>query len=150
MKKAILSLFVICLVSCNSNEKIINGELFFKLINAFPSDGSAGKSIEAYLKEIENSDEPEDKKIYMFFSKLKAHDLLFSPSFKLKTNEGVKVIYTTKEVYDKLEKYSLNDLNRKKKKVIIDLKIVELDSAIYFSKEILNIKEVDGYSPWTK
>ncbi len=41
-------------------------------------------------------------------------------------------------------------LQVKNKKVTLELALQELDSAIYFSDEIIEIKEVDGKTPWGK
>lgn len=138
------------LVSCNSETEIIKGELYFKLVSLWPNDGSAEKSIDAYLKKIAHSDNPEDKKVFRYFTNLKKYKMLSNPNIRLKIGDDVKEIFLTQEQYQKLKDFKLDDLNARGRKVIVELNIKELDSAILFSDKILHIEEVDGKSPWEK
>ena len=138
------------LYSCDSKKETIKGELYFKLVSFWPNDGSAAKSIDAYLKKIENSDNPTDKKVFTYFNNLKKHKMLSTPNIKLKIGDNVQEIFLTQGQYQKLKNYNLSDLNARGKKILVELNVEELDSSILFSDKILNIEEVDGESLWIK
>lgn len=150
MKKIfyIILLFIFC--SCVNKKETIKGELYFKLVSFWPNDGSAGKSINIYLKKIENSNNPSDKKVFTYYNNLKKYNMLSAPSIKLKTEGYVKEIFLTQKEYLKLKNFKLEDLNAKGKKIVIVLDVEKLDSTILFSDKILSITEVDGKSSWSK
>lgn len=151
MKKILLIILTFILLSCNSKTDKIKGELYFKLVNIWPNDGSAESEINAYLKKIKNSDSAMENKVYFYFSNLKKHKLLSAPKIMIKTDSGeVKEVFLNQEEYQKVKNYNLMDLDAKGKKVTLLMKVEKLDKDILFSNNIEYIKEVDGKSSWSK
>ncbi len=100
---------------------------------------------------LQNENDALSKEMINYFAKLKKLDLLKLPSVKIETEgKQLKQVFLTQKEYDKIKPFTLNELQVKNKKVTLELALQELDSAIYFSDEIIKIKEVDGKTPWEK
>ncbi len=142
------------MLSCNTKNEIINGELYFKLVNFLPNEGlnkeqfSKMKSDIGKLSESKNHDE---LRLYVYLEKLEKNNLLASPNItiKMKNNE-LRVIFLNQKEYQKLKTYTLNDLNSRGKKIVIKLKVKEIDTAIFYSDKIISIKEINGKTSWSK
>ena len=156
MKYLNFIILTICFISCDSNPKIIEGFLYFKLVNIVPQTGMSDKQILELEKDLQKPDNLGDEdstsiKIKKYFKTLKKHNLLKLPSIKIKTKEGsIKNIFLSKQEYDKIKSYTLKELQNKNKKISLKLEIKELDDEIYFSDEIKEIQEVNGETPWGK
>ena len=156
MKNFTLTLIIgLLILSCSKKEKVFEGDLYFKLIDIGSFYGKDDKTIENFEKyydsirwsKIAGKDE---LKIIRIFDVLKANDLLKSPCIYLKTESDIKNIYLTEKEYQKLEIYDRNKLIKNNKKVSLKIKVSELDSGIYYSDKIVELKHVDGKTYWRK
>jgi uncharacterized surface protein with fasciclin (FAS1) repeats len=75
---------------------------------------------------------------------------LESPFIFIKSNKAVRKIYLDQDSFEKVNKYTLDNLKKNKKKIKIELKTIKLESDIYKSNDIISIKEVSGETPWNK
>jgi hypothetical protein len=131
------------------------GDLYFKLIDIGSFYGADDKTIQNFEKsfdsirwsKIAGKDELE---IIRVFDILKANDLLKSPWINLKTDSDIKKIYLSELEYEKLKKFDRNKLITDNKKVELKIKVTELDSGIYYSDKISEIKLIDGKTYWRK
>ncbi len=149
MKKTIYIIIILTFFSCNKNTEIVEGELFFKLVNPMPYKGLSEekkKEIEKYLlTESKNQDE-----VYIFYKTLKENNILGNPSLDLKTKLGVKKVFLNQISYEKIKKYSLDKLREENKKIIINLNLKKINSHIYYSDEIISLKEIEGETEFQK
>lgn len=154
MKNIIYLGIIILLLSCNSNQEKIKGELFFKIIDFSPATGMNEddiKKMEEILKTIDTIGNSKNDKLFVnYFNTLKKHNLLQSPFIKIKTDTIIRKIFISHQEYQKISAYTLNDLQQQNKKVEIELVVKELEKDIFFSDEIISVKEVDGETPWQK
>jgi hypothetical protein len=151
MKNILFLIVTIVLFSCENKTETIKGELYFKLVRLWSSDGSSESAIETYLKKIEKSNNDSDKKAYAYFSSLKKHNLLSAPKIMIKLESGeVKEVFLNQEQYQKVKNYKLMDLNSRGKKVILLMEVEKLENDILFSYNIENIKVVNGKNSWSK
>lgn len=153
--RIILIVLSLVIISCNSKTETFKGDLYFKLINVISNKGMTKDEEVKFIKLTDslgknNLLSDEDKVIFEEIKKLKKLDLLTKPSIILKNNEELRTIYLTPDEYKKVALYQFGDLQKRKKKVKIELNSKELDSGIYFSDKIITIKEVDGTTPWKK
>lgn len=153
MKNIIYLTIISFLFSCNSNQEKIKGDLFFKLVNISSPSGISKEEvskIEIMLDSVEKNNISTKNEIIDYFTILKKHNLLENPSLQLKVDNDIKKIFIPKKEYEKISSYSLKDLQQQNKKVEIELEVKELEKDIFFSNEIISIKEVDGETPWKK
>ena len=146
---------IFSVLSCSKKEETYKGDLFFKLINLHATSGYSiekVKEIERILDTLNLSKFNNKGEIYFYkeLLKLKKNNLLQSPYILLKSDKDVKKVYLNTDEYKKLNDYKLDYLQKKHLKVKIELNIKELDSGIYFSNKIINIKEVDGETLFKK
>ena len=86
-----------------------------------------------------------DKAIIAYFEKLRTHNLLGSPYIKLRTStKEIKTVFLSPKEHHKVKKYTLAYLRKKKAKLEMQIKIKEIDSLMYYSDQIINLKEVTG------
>ncbi len=152
MKNSILlTLIILFFSSCQTKEKEIEGVLFFKLVNILPKEGFSKEKvleIEKALDTIKPESNKDETTIYLL--NLKKHNLLSSPNISIQTQEGIIKVFLPVKEYNKTEKYTLDDLQNRNKKIVIKLKITELENNLYYSEKIISLKEVDGETPWEK
>lgn len=154
--KNIFLLLLVILSSCSSDKKTIKGDLYFKLVNVIPTDGMNEEQISKIEKTLESlklqsKNDTVSTEILNYFAKLKKHNLLKIPSIKIETEDKkIKQVFLAQKEYDKIKPFTLNELQSKNKKVTLELALQELDKDIYFSDEIIEIKEVNGETPWGK
>lgn len=153
-KLYLILLSVILFTSCHQTNKTIKGELFFKIIDFSPATGMKKDDIKKMERIIETIDKvgnsKNDKLFVNYFNTLKKHNLLHSPFIKIKTDTIIRKVFITHQEYQKISAYTLNDLQQQNKKVEIELVVKELEKDLFFSDEIINIKKVDGKTPWQK
>jgi hypothetical protein len=155
MKNIITLIFGIVVITSCSKSETIKGELYFKLVS-FNSNHSFSseqiKKIEEVLDtlNINNIKDKNNKVFYKEILKLKKHNLLESPFIFIKSNKAVRKIYLDQDSFEKVNKYTLDNLKKNKKKIKIELKTIKLESDIYKSNDIISIKEVSGETPWNK
>ncbi|WP_223034905.1 hypothetical protein [Hanstruepera marina] len=156
MKNITLTLIIgLLILSCSKNEKEINGDLYFKLIDIGSFYGADDETIEKFEKSFDSIRwskiaGKDDLEIIRVFDILKANDLLKSPWINLKTDSEIKKIYLSELEYEKLKKFDRNKLITDNKKVELKIKVTELDSGIYYSDKISEIKLIDGKTYWRK
>ncbi|TWO29339.1 hypothetical protein E1J38_014980 [Seonamhaeicola sediminis] len=156
MKNITLTLIIgLLILSCSKNEKEINGDLYFKLIDIGSFYGADDETIEKFEKSFDSIRwskiaGKDDLEIIRVFDILKANDLLKSPWINLKKDSEIKKIYLSELEYEKLKKFDRNKLITDNKKVELKIKVTELDSGIYYSDKISEIKLIDGKTYWRK
>jgi len=156
MKKVIQILLIsFVLTSCSNDVKVVEGDLYFKLVD-FGSFYSADKETINYFKKSADSIRSEkfptkyDVEFLTFYDTLKKNDLLLSPWINLKTESDIIKIYMNEKDYKVLEKFERNKLVKENKKVRLIIQVKVLDSGIYYSKKISDIKIIDGQTYWRK
>lgn len=156
MKRIALLLVALAFLSCNNKTRNIKGDLYFKLID-FPCFYEASDANLAKFKKIiegiknQKSISKNEQDLVDYYYKLEALNLLKTPFIKIRTKENnIKKIFLNPKEYKKVRGFTWGDLTNKKKKVLLDLKITELDSSIYYSDEITSIKIVNGITYWHK
>lgn len=145
----VLLLITSLLFCCKSDSRLVKGDLSFKLVSIISPEGMSNEQahqIEILLASDADSTTLKQSQIGLdYFKKLKKHKLLQNPYIRLKNAESdCKTIFLSKTEHQKLKKYSLAYLRKNKKRLEIELKIIELDSAIYYSEQIISCKEVSG------
>ncbi|WP_445455950.1 hypothetical protein [Flavobacterium sp. HNIBRBA15423] len=152
-KKIIFLILIIIATVCTKKNDFIYGDLFFKLVTISSSSGISKEDvskIEIMLDSVEKNNISTKNEIIDYFTILKKHNLLENPSLQLKVDNDIKKIFIPKKEYEKISSYTLKDLQQQNKKVEIELEVKELEKGIFFSSEIISIKEVDGETPWKK
>jgi hypothetical protein len=152
LKFLVLLLFVI---ACNKKDEVVEGDLFFKLVDFGSFYGRNDISIKSFEKKIDSIRwskiaSEQDLKIIKFITKLKKNNLLKSPWINLKTKDTVIKIYLTEAEYNRLKKYNFRDLTERNRKVKLKLDLALKDTEIYFCNKILSIEEVDGKTEFNK
>jgi hypothetical protein len=152
LKFLVLLLFVI---GCIKKNEVVEGDLFFKLIDFGSFYAGNDVSIKVFEKKMDSIRwskiaSEQDLKIIKFIDKLKKNNLLKSPWINLKTKDSVIKIYFNKTEYNKLKKYNFGDLTKRNRKVKLKLDLELKDTEIYFCNKILSIEEVDGKTEFKK
>ena len=156
MKNVTLILIIGLLVlSCSKNNKEFEGELYFKLIdigNFYGADEKTIENLETSFDSIRRSKTAgkNELEFIRIIDKLKANNLLKSPWINLKTETEFIKIFLTESEYEKLKPFDRNTLITDHKKVRLKIEVIELDSGIYFSDRISEIKIVQGETYWRK
>jgi hypothetical protein len=156
MRKIACLSIVIIFLACNNNSRNIKGDLYIKLID-FPSFyGVSDANFAKFKKIIDSINYQEnistnEQNLVDYYYKLDKLNLLKTPFIKIRTKENViKKIFLNPKEYKRVKDFTWGDLTSKKKKVSLELKIIELDSLIYYSDEIISLKIVDGTTYWDK
>lgn len=155
MKRIILSLSIILLISCNSKTETVKGDLYFKLVNMTSPKGMSKQEIEQ-LKQSLNNFKTEtitnikEKELINYFKKLEEQQLLGLPYIIIKEANGeTKHIILSKKEYGKIKNFSLDYLQTNHKKVTLELELTNKDSILY-SDNIIRIEESDGETFFSK
>ena len=155
MKKGLLFLFTFLLFGCNQTESI-KGDLYFILVDLTAPSGLSGeqalqieKLVASMASDFENLDE-KSKTFVTYYQNVIKHNLLQNPYLQLETENGIRKVYLNSNEYDKIKNFTLSDLKEKSKKVVIELKFKKFEDDVFYSEEIISIKEVDGKTPWSK
>ena len=156
MKNITLTLIItISILSCSKSEKEFKGDLYFQLIDIESFYRADDEALEKFEKSVDSirwskTARKDELEIIRIFDILKANDLLKSPWIYLKTDSDIKKFYVSKQEYEKLKKFDRNKLITDNKKVELKIKATELDSGIYYSDKISEIKLIDGKTYWRK
>ena len=156
MKKiALIIITGLLLLSCSKMEKEFKGDLYFKLIDFESFYGTDEKIIERFEHTFDSIRyskiaRKEDLEVIRVFDILKANNLLKSPWINLKTESDIIKIYLSESEYEKVKKFERNKLINTNQKVELEIKVTELDSGIYYSNKISEIKIVNGKTYWRK
>ena len=148
-------IFALLVLSCSKEQEVYEGDLYFPLIDIGSFYGLNEKTIEKLEKsfdsirwsKIAGKEELETIRVY---DVLKANDLLESPWINLKADASIKTIYLSDEEYEKLKKFDRNKLISDNQKVELKINVTVLDSGVYYSNNISEIKLTDGKTYWRK
>ena len=153
-KKTIILIFTIFTVfSCKTKREIINGDLYFQIVDFTNFYGANKEQLEKLDKEVDSIRfskmiSENELELIEYYDKLKKHKLINYPSIRIKSDTIVRLVYITESEYEKVKDYKWSDLGTRKKKVKIKIEVQELDENIYFSDKIIDFKEIDGKSYW--
>lgn len=87
----------------------------------------------------------QDKELDDFFVRLNNKGLLTSPYINLRIgNDSTLVVYLSETEFKKVKDFNHNDLQKRNKKVELELEIVKKDVDIYYAERILSVNEIDG------
>lgn len=156
MKNITLILIIGFLVlSCSTKPEEFKGDLYFKLIDIgsfYGADEKAIEKIEKYIDSIQQNEsaEKDELEIIRVFEILKANDLIKSPWINLKTESDIMRIYLSESEYEKLKQFDRNKLIANNQKVELTIKVIELDSGIYYSNKVLKMNLTEGKTYWRK
>ncbi|MCW1146698.1 hypothetical protein [Flavobacterium lacisediminis] len=150
MRNSLLFLIAILLFSCKESENL-KGDLYFKLIDLTSPSGLTDNQALNIEKIINSMDTDEKNKEFIdYYKNVIKHDLLKNPYLQLETEDGIKKVYLNSKEYNKIKHFKLSELQEKSKKVTIELNAKELEKDLFYSEEIISIKEVDGKTHWKK
>ena len=153
-KKTIILIFTIFTVfSCKTKREIINGDLYFQIVDFTNFYGANKEQLEKLDKEVDSIRfskmiSENELELIEYYDKLKKHKLINYPSIRIKSDTIVRLVYITESEYEKVKDYKWSDLGTRKKKVKIKIEVQELDENIYFSDKIIDFKEIDEKSYW--
>ena len=146
MKTLKILILLSLLISCKNKVEIKKGELHFKLVQLVPSEGFN----DIQIKEIEKEVLDNENVNLDYFRTLKNNNLLGLPHINLKVDNDILQVFLKKSEYEKIKKYSLNELNQNRKKVTLKINIEKIDSNIYYSDKIIEVLEIDGKTSFSK
>lgn len=160
MKIFLTILTILVLISgCHTdNKKIVEGDLYFKLIEFqkfFNAPDSTLTKIETSLRTVnKDSLAEQDKKIYDLLQFMSDNKLLRKPFIKLRQDDGkIFMVFLDADDYKKIKDYNHNDLIRDNKKIRLKAEVSELkyDSLIaYEALKLISIDKIDGKTYWQK
>jgi len=130
--------------------------LFYKLISLGSFYGVEPEQLQKFEKAFDSiRKNPNAKKVEKelddFFVRLKDNGLFTSPYINLRIgNDSTLVVYLSETEYEKVKDFNHNDLQKRNKKVELELEIVKKDINIYYVERIISVNEVDGKTYWKK
>lgn len=154
MKNITLTLIIgLLIISCSKKE--FKGDLYFKLIDLGSFYGADDVTVARFEKSFDSIRKSKDfgkdeLELIRVFDILKKNDLLKSPWINLKTESDIKKIYLSESEYEKLKEFDRKKLIAYHKKVVLKIKVTELDSEIYYSDKISEIELTEGKTYWRK
>jgi hypothetical protein len=154
--KRLLTLFLILTIFSCGQKEITKADLSFKLISWGSFYGAEPEQIEKFEKLFDSirknpNAQKQDKELDNFFLRLKEKGLFTSPYINLRIgNDSTLVVYLSETEYEKVKDFNHNDLQKRNKKVELELEIVKKDVDIYYAERILSLNEVDGKTYWKK
>ncbi|GGZ94375.1 hypothetical protein [Algibacter mikhailovii] len=154
--KRLLTLFLILTIFSCERKEITKADLSFKLISWGSFYGAEREQIEKFEKLFDSirknpNAQKQDKELDDFFLRLKDKGLFTSPYINLRIGaDSTLVVYLSETEYKKVKDFNHNDLQKRNKKVELELEIVKKDVDIYYAERILSVNEVDGQTYWKK
>lgn len=150
---------LILINSCKSeNSKVIEGDLYFKIID-FPSFFGAPDSLvskfETEIKTL-NVDtlNEKDREEWGLLKFLYDEKLMAKPFIKLRQDNGeISMIYLDSIDYIKLKDYNRNDLLKENKKIRIKAKVSPIQHDTfhaYINLDSIAIQKIEGKTYWMK
>ena len=143
------------ITSCVKEEKIIEGELFFKLVDFGTYYGAEEENIAKVekvldsLKQVKNLNK-NSKVILDYFELLERNNLLRSPYIFIKNDSIIKRVFLSENAYERFKHFKNSDLLKSGEKVEVKLKANEIEENLYFSNTILKVDVVKGKTQWKK
>ncbi|MFM2226343.1 MAG: hypothetical protein RJA07_2545 [Bacteroidota bacterium] len=160
MKNILTILAILALMSgCQTdNKKIVEGDLYFKLIDFqgfFDAPDSTLTKIETSINTVNKDTLTErDKKIYALLQFMSDKELLRKPFIRLRQDDGeIIMVFLDTSDYNKIKDYNHNDLIRDNKKIRIKAEVSELkyeSLAAYKTLKLISIDKIDGKTYWKK
>ncbi len=153
MKEILLIFILITSVSCSQKETV-KGDLFVRLLDFGSYHRLNDEQIQKYDKHLDSLQkspgaEDHDKEFYSFIGRLKKNGLIKNPYMFLRLpSDSVLRIYLSDSEFEKVKKYTYWELQRMDKKVEVEVEIKNIDEEIWFSDHIIEVKEVEGQTPW--
>jgi hypothetical protein len=134
------------------NAQRIEADLTFKSIAFSSLYGATDEKYKILLHEIDSTlqnthKENENLKLCRYFKKLQKHAMLRAPYIFLNIEkDSVITVLLSEHAYKKVKHFKQVDLYKEKKKVIVQLDIIEREKGIFYAGRIINVKKVDGRS----
>ena len=150
--KILLTLFLILTIFSCERKEITKADLSFKLISWGSFYGAEPEQIEKFEKLFDSirknpNAQKQDKELDNFFVRLNDKGLFTSPYINLRIgNDSTLVVYLSETEYKKVKDFNHNDLQKRNKKVELELEIVKKDIDIYYVERIISVNEVDGHT----
>lgn len=154
----LLTILVLCPACQSDNKKIIEGDLYFKLIDFqrfYDAPDSILVKIETSVKNVNKDTLTEqDKKIYDLLNFMVDKELLRKPFIRLRQDDGtIRMVFIDSTDYEKIKDYNHNDLVSEDKKVRVRAEVVEIkyDSlTAYETIKLISIDKIEGKTYWNK
>jgi len=159
MKNIIIQIIIfgILLTSCSESEVLIEGDLYFKLIdfgNFYEVDEEKINEFKLKLDSLRLDDDPSHQKMNSefigYYDKLDKYGLSRSPYIFVKNDTIVRRVFLSEEAYNPLKEHSRKALLKKGKKVRLTIRAEELEKGLYYSDKIDEIDVLDGKTEWKK
>lgn len=153
----LISIFL--LTSCKSeSNKMIEGDLYFKLINFPTLFGAQDSLISKFVKDLKtvNKDtlNEQDKELWDLFQFMYDQKLMLKPYVNLKQGNGeIVMIYLDSTDFIKLKNYNHHDLISENKKIRIKAKVSPIKYKSWLAYEnldLISIDKIDGKTEWMK
>lgn len=156
----IFAILTILLTICScqtNNKKIVEGDLYFKLIDFrfFDSPDSVLTKIKTSVKTV-NKDTLTEQDLNLFYllEFMTDKQLLRKPYVRIRLDDGeIIMVFVDLNDYEKLKDYNYNDLVRENKKIRIKAEVFKLkyDSlTAYETSKLISIDRIDGKTYWKK
>jgi|PorBlaBluebeHill_2_1084457.scaffolds.fasta_scaffold99047_1 hypothetical protein len=148
--KRLLTLFLILTIFSCGQKEITKADLSFKLISWGSFYGAEPEQLEKFEKIFDSirknpSAKKQDKELDDFFVRLNEKGLFTSPYINLRIGtDSTLVVYLSESEYKKVKDFNHNDLQKRNKKVELELEIIQKDVDIYYAERIISVNEVDG------
>ena len=149
MKRLLTLFLILTFFSCGQKE-ITKADLSFKLISWGSFYGAEPEQLEKFEKIFDSirknpSAKKQDKELDDFFVRLNEKGLFTSPYINLRIGtDSTLVVYLSESEYKKVKDFNHNDLQKRNKKVELELEIIQKDVDIYYAERIISVNEVDG------
>lgn len=147
------------LLSCTTEKHVlIEGDLYFKIINYPTFYGAPDSLIFKFVRELETvnkySLKEQDKEQWNLLKFMYEKKLMEKPYINLKQDNGeIAMLYLDSIDFDKLKNYNHHDLLRENKKIRIITKALPVKYEswnAYENLNIISIKKIDGETEWMK
>lgn len=156
--KNVLVIASLVIFSCNVRTKMIEGDLYFKLIDFqrfFDLPDSALTKIEADINGMNLDTLPrQDKEVYKLLQYMSDQKLIRQPFVRLLQDNGaIAMVFIDSADFEKLKVYNRKDLVNEHKKVRIKTTVSELkyDTLIaYRSLQPISFNKIEGITYWKK
>lgn len=155
-----ISIIGLILSSTVIQPRKFKGELYFKLINIgsyYNADSSNIIKFERTLDSLMKVDPQQLSKDNLAFVNiyggLKKHNLIYKPSFDLKVDSAIYIVYVDSTEFNKVKHFDRNQLISENKKVELELvgEIINLGALNVIScSTIEKVEKVDGKTYWRK
>ena len=160
MKNVLLVIMTYTFLMCTTirNEITIEGDIYIKLIDVHSVYGLPLDKMNEFknsvYKQANDSLSDSEKRLKRHFIFLIENEMFDKPHFKLKMDEKIINVYTSKLEFLKLNSV-LDNLDRDVEKITVELKGIKKSEGffgepLYFAKEIISVKKTSGITEWEK